>query len=224
MCPLKIVIVGSGIGGVAAAWDAVRFIPDAKVKLIGDEDIYMRHKIRYVAHGLNISFDTSHLESNGVQIMRDRAVRINRNKKTILTQASGEISYDYLILATGAEPAKPRAPGGELARGFRKKEDVEYLAKERPQEVAIIGASYVALHAAQTCRDLGLVPYVIVRSRLIRKSLEPELSEELEKSLKDKGVQFVHGKLQRVEEDGPVVDDIKVRADLTISATGVKPN
>ena len=224
MCPLNIVIVGSGIGGAAAAWDAVRFIPDVKVKLIGDEDIYMRHKIRYVAHGLDISFDTSHLESNGVEIIKDRAVKIDRNGKSLVTERSGEISYDYLILATGAEPSKPRVPGAEFTRGFRRKEDVEYLAKEKPQKVAIIGASYVALHAAQTCKDLGLVPYVIVRSRLIRKSLEPELSEELERRLKERGVQFVYGKLQKVEEDGPVVDERKVKADLIISAIGVKPN
>jgi len=224
MCPLNIVVVGSGIGGVAAAWDAVRFIPDAKVRLIGDEDIYVRHKIRYVAHGLDISLDTSHLESNGVEITRDRAIKIDRTNKTLLTEKSGEIPYDYLILATGAEPSKPPVPGGELARGFRRKEDVEYLLAERPQEVAIIGASYVALHAAQTCKDLGLLPYVIVRSRLIRKSLEPELSEELEKRLKERGIEFVHGKIKSLEQDGPVVDDGKVRADLTISATGVKPN
>ncbi len=224
MCPLNIVIVGSGIGGVAAAWNASRFIPDARVKLIGDENIYVRHKIRYVAHGLDISLDTSHLESNGVEIIRDRAIKIDRNGRTLLTEKSGEISYDYLILATGAEPSKPKVPGGEFARGFRRKDDVEYLARERPEEVAIVGASYVALHAAQTCKDLGLLPYVIVRSRLIRKSLEPELSEELETKLKDRGIRFVHGKLQRIEEDGPVVDDTKVRADLTIAATGVKPN
>jgi len=224
MCPLNLVIVGSGIGGVAAAWDAVRFIPDVKVKLIGDEDIYVRHKIRYVAHGLDISLDTSHLESNGVEIIRDRAVKIDRNKRSLQTERSGEIPYDYLILATGAEPSKPKAPGSEFTRGFRRKEDVEYLAREKPQEVAIIGASYVALHAAQTCKDLGLLPYVIVRSRLIRKSLEPELSEELERRLKERGVEFVHGKLQKIEEDGPIVDERKVRADLTISAIGVKPN
>jgi len=224
MCPLNLVIVGSGIGGVAAAWDAVRFIPDVKVRLIGDEDIYVRHKIRYVAHGIDISLDTSYLESNGVEIIRDRALKIDRNKKTLMTARTGELPYDYLILATGAEPSKPKAPGAEFTRGFRRKEDVEYLAREKPQEVAIIGASYVALHAAQTCKDLGLVPHVIVRSRLIRKSLEPELSEELERRLKERGVQFVHGKLQKVEKDGPVVGERKVRADLTISAVGVKPN
>ncbi len=221
---MKIVIVGSGIGGIAAAWDAVRFIPDSKVKLIGDEDPYVRHKIRYLIHGLDISIDVSHLEANGVEMVRDRALKIERSNKILKTRDSGETSYDYLILATGAEPSKPNVEGGELTRGFRKKEDVEYLATERPGEVAIIGASYVALHAAQICKELGLMPYVIVRSRLIRKSLEPELSQELERRLSEREVTFVHGKLQRVEKDGPVIDGEKIRADLTISAMGVRPN
>ena len=216
-------IVGSGIGGAAAAWDVARFIPDASITLLGDELPYVRHKMRYLVHGLSIDLDTRRLESSGVEMTRGTASRIHRQRKAVEIAGRKEIPYDHLVLATGASSSVPRVPGGELARGFRKKEDAESLIEEKPSGVAIIGASYVAMHAAETCIGIGSEPTIIVRSRLVRKSLEPELSAELESRLQQRGVGFVHSKVKGLKDEGVEVEGGKVEADVSIAAIGITP-
>ncbi len=221
----KIVIVGMGIGGLGAAFKSLKFVPDAKITLIGDELPYVRHKLRLVTQGIDIKVRTSHIESE-VEIIQGRVTKVKREQKEVVLENGETIPYDYLILATGSHPSRSkRIKGSDKALGFRRLEDVQKLIDESPSEVAIIGASFVALHVADAARGIGAKPYVIVRSRVMRKALEPELSEEIQNRLAEKGVEFVKGTPKEVKDGAVVLDDGReVKADLIYIATGVDPN
>ncbi len=220
----RLVIVGSGLGGLASAWDAVRRLSDAKVTVVGDERPYVRHKLRLVAAGRDITVSTRHVEAWGAEFVGGEVTRIRRDKREVILEDGRSLEYDYLILATGANSSRPRCPGAERTIGYRRVGDVERLREESPSRVAMVGASLVALHAADTCLALGAEPHVLVRSRLVRKSLEPELSRELEDRLSREGVVFDHGKVREITEGGVRMDDgTLIDADVVVSAMGVTP-
>ena len=219
----RVVVIGFGLGGLSLAKNLIREDPDAEITIVGDERPYVRHKLRLTIAGRDISVPTDKLEASGVRIIDGRAVKIKREQREVVLETGEALPYDYLVIATGAEPSQPPVPGGELTMGYRKIGDIERLREASPSRVAIVGASLVALHAADTCIHLGAEPHVIVRSRLVRKSLEPELSQELEERLSRVGVVFEKGKVKRITEDGVEIDSKMVEADLTIAAMGVSP-
>mgnify|MGYP000079451367 FL=1 len=220
-----LVIVGAGLGGLAAAWDAARFLPDYKIKVIGDERPYVRHKLRVAVVGKDISISTKHIENLGVEFVWDKVAKIKREQREVVLESGQTLNYDYLILATGSQPSRPKSIEGiEKAMGFRRLEDARRLREEKPGRVAIIGASFVALHVADSALAVGAEPVLIVRSRLVRKSLEPELSQKLEERLKELGVKFVHAKPKSVKDNAVEADGETVEADLVVTATGVDPD
>ncbi|MDK2372693.1 MAG: FAD-dependent oxidoreductase [Candidatus Korarchaeota archaeon] len=222
---MKVVVVGFGLGGLGSAWHVAEQVPDAKITVIGDERPYVRHKLRLVTQGMDLWVSTRHLESKDVEIILDKVTKIRREQKEVVLSDGRTIPYDYLVLATGSNPTIPsRLKGGENCAVFRRLGDVQRLIDEKPNEVAIIGASFVALHVADAARAIGAKPKVIVRSRLIRRSLEPELSAKLEEFLAEKGVEFVHGKPKEVRDCKVIVDEDKeVSSEMTFVATGVSP-
>ncbi len=222
---MKVVVVGFGLGGLGSAWHVAEQVPDAKITVIGDERPYVRHKLRLVTQGMDLWVSTRHLESKDVEIILDKVTKIKREQKEVVLSDGKTIPYDYLILATGSNPTIPsRLKGGENCAVFRRLEDVQKLIDEKPNEVAIIGASFVALHVADAARAIGAKPKVVVRSRLIRRSLEPELSAKLEEFLAERGVEFVHGKPKEVRDSKVIVDEDKeVSSEMTFVATGVSP-
>ncbi len=222
---MKVVIVGFGLGGLGSARHIAEQVPDAKITVVGDERPYVRHKLRLVTQGMDLWVNTKHIESKGVEIILDKVTKVRREQKEIVLASGQTLQYDYLVLATGSNPTIPsKLKGGEKCAVFRRLEDVHKLIDERPNEVAIIGASFVALHVADASRAIGAKPKVIVRSRLIRRSLEPELSAKLEEFLTEKGVEFVHGRPKEVH-DGKVEleDGSEVSSEMTFMATGVSP-
>ncbi len=222
---MKVVIVGFGLGGLGSARHIAEQVPDAKITVVGDEKPYVRHKLRLVTQGMDLWVNTRHIESKGVEILLDKVTKVRRAQKEIVLSNGQTIQYDYLVLTTGSNPTIPsKLKGGDKCAVFRRLEDVHRLIDERPNEVAIIGASFVALHVADASRAIGAKPKVIVRSRLIRRSLEPELSAKLEEFLAEKGVEFVHGKPKEVH-DGKVEleDGSDVASEMTFMATGVSP-
>lgn len=219
------VIVGFGIGGMGLAWHTLNLVKDSKITVIGDERPYVRHKLRLIPSGENIFVSTRHLESNGVDIMEGKAVKIRREQKEVELSDGNRVQYDKLVLATGSNPSELEVPGEEMAHGFRKMRDVEIMVDMKPSIVIIVGASYAALHVADAAMSLGAEPIVIVRSRLIRRSLEPEISQLLQDELSGQGVKFMRGSPREIRKEGVLLDTGEfVRGDIVFKAAGVTPD
>jgi len=79
------------------------------------------------------------LDSERVEHIRDAVVRVRPDAHTALTAASGELTYDALVIATGAQPV--RTLPGALAFGGRQdvpalRQILEDLLEERAASVA----------------------------------------------------------------------------------------
>ncbi len=91
------------------------------------------------------------------------------------------VVYSKLLLATGSTPRRLTVPGHHLQgiHYLRTRADVEAIRKEMgtARHVVIIGAGYIGLEVAATCRTLGLSVDVLEMSdRVMNRVVAPEIS------------------------------------------------
>ena len=115
---IRIVILGAGIGGVPAAYLAKALLGTAAyLTVISDKEYF--HFVPsnpWVAMGLR-SFDDvafpiePYLGAHRVRFLPFAAARIEAEKNLIVLSNGDIENYDYLIVATGAEPIFDEVPG-----------------------------------------------------------------------------------------------------------------
>ncbi|KQV55444.1 MULTISPECIES: NAD(P)/FAD-dependent oxidoreductase [unclassified Caulobacter] len=171
-----VVIVGAGHAGGSAAAFLRQYGHEGRIVLIGDEPLLPYQRPPLSKAWLKGEADADSLSLKPVEWYADNNVslrlsgvaeRINRSEKTV-TLASGEaISYDFLILATGARARELPIPGSDLAGvlALRTAADAELLkhALGPDKRLAVIGGGYVGLEAAASARALGSYAMVVER-------------------------------------------------------------
>ena len=124
-----------------------------------------------------------------------KVTSIDRNKKSVLL-GSEKISYDILILATGAKPnelPKRITSGIENIFSIRNIHDVNQLKKKFSEAgvVLIIGGGYIGLEAAAVCAEKGLkVRLVESAERILQRVACKETSNYLKDVHISKGVEI----------------------------------
>ena len=116
------VIVGAGPAGVVAAETLRKGDRAADIVLIGDEPEppYSRMAIPYVLEGMIEQGGTylrkahGHYEDLGIQYRQGRAEALAAADGTLTLEGGEAVSYDRLLIATGATPLSPPVPGLDL--------------------------------------------------------------------------------------------------------------
>jgi NADPH-dependent 2,4-dienoyl-CoA reductase/sulfur reductase-like enzyme/rhodanese-related sulfurtransferase len=171
-----------------------------------------------------------------------RAERIDRKAKTVRVRdlASGQergLAYDQLVIATGAQPIRPPFDGIDLdgVHYLTKIEDAVALrdaSAGKKGNVVIVGAGLIGLESAEAFRHIGWdVRIVEMLDSPMAALLDFEFSQKIEDSLFNNGVESAYNeKVVRIEgdESGHCVKVVSSGgehdADLTLIATGFKPN
>ena len=142
-----------------------------------------------------------------------------------------KFSAKRFLIATGASPSLPLISGLE---------EVEYLTsttllelKEIPKRLTVIGSGYIGMELGQLFHNLGSEVTLMQRSEQLLKEYDPEISEAVEKTLIEQGINLVKGAtFERVEQAGEIkkvhvtVDGKKkvIESEQLLIATGRKPN
>ncbi len=172
----KVVIVGAGHAGGSAAAFLRQYGHEGPIVLIGEEPLlpYQRPPLSKAwlkgeadADSLALKPQEWYAEANVALRLQGVATSLNRGDRTV-TLASGEvISYDFLILATGARARELPIPGADLAGvlALRTAADAEALkaAIGPGKRLAVVGGGYVGLEAAASARALGAEATIIER-------------------------------------------------------------
>src|SRR5512132_679835 len=155
--PRDVVIVGAGAAGTAAAEMLRRCGFNGRLTLLDNDDgsPYDRPNLSkdYLAGNapeewIPVRPDGFYAEHQ-IDIVRGRAVRLDTKSKTLDVDGQGSLSYDRLLLATGAEPVRLKTPGDDQAHVHYLRSLVDsrsiIAAAKNAKSAVVIGASFIGL-------------------------------------------------------------------------------
>ncbi|WP_319773510.1 FAD-dependent oxidoreductase [Breoghania sp.] len=232
----RIVIIGSGQGGVQAAISLRQEGYAGRLTVIGAEPglPYQRPPLSKAylktgdAEALRLRPETF-FEKNEIELIDHVWVdRIDRDAHTV---HSGDrtFPYDHLILATGTRNLRPPIKGAERALDLRTLEDAARLRAEldMPKRCAVIGGGFIGLEFAAVARALGhTVTVAEAAPRLMARVVSAETSQRFLALHEGMGTTVHLGDpVVAVDADGiALASGAHVEADLVLMAAGVVPN
>lgn len=238
----KIVIVGAGECGARAAFALREKGYEGDITLIGAEPHLPYERPPLSKEGLagqrdpKYVADAERYEAAGIQVLTDAAVQaIDRGAKTVRISDGRDLSYNRLLLTTGASP-RPfpgQSPTTSLVRMLRTHTDAaDIRVKLAPGKVlAIIGGGFIGLELAATARKLG-AEVVLLEGlpRVLSRGVPEEIAAIVAERHRLEGVDIrCNARIADIEERGEKVeidlDDGGILiADLVVVGIGAVPN
>ena len=150
--------------------------------------------------------------------------------KTLTLADDRQVSWDALLLATGAEPIRLPTPGAELPHvlTLRTLADSRAIIARagRSKRAVVVGASFIGMEVTASLRARGIEVHVVAPEALpFAKTLGPELGQLLRDVHEEHGVRFHLGEtVTAIAADAVTLSGgDRLTADLVIMGVGVKP-
>ena len=145
-----------------------------------------------------------------------------------------EVTYDKLMIASGASPILPPFEGKDLAgihvlKTIPHAEKIIDDMKEDVLNVTVIGGGYIGLEVAENLVEQGKKVRIIDMADRLGTVYDPEISEHIQKEAEKKGIELVLGEsVEKFQGESRVemvrTDKGEYLADMVIVAIGIKPN
>ena len=159
-----------------------------------------------------------------------RVRAIDTESKSVLLEGDERVSYDVLVLATGAEPKWPSTPGFDLpnVHVLRTLRDADALirASVAAKRVVIVGAGFIGLEAAASLTQRKLEVHVVTPEPLpLSKLLGADVGKMIQQVHEEKGVHFHVGREVRRFDGRQLLlnDGSEIAADFVVLGVGVTP-
>ena len=248
---MKLVMVGNGMAGVRTLEELLKIAPDQyDICVFGAEPHanYNRILLSPVLAGemtlkeimLN---DEDWYAANGIRLhLGKKIVKIDRRARRVIAEDGTEEEYDRLLLATGSNPFILPIPGKDLkgVLTYRDIGDTNAMIKASStfKNAVVIGGGLLGLEAANGLKARGMnVTVVHLMGWLMERQLDPTAAGMLQKSLQDRGLNFMLSTQTKalLESEGGLsergrvravqfADGTEIPADLVCMAVGIKPN
>ncbi|WP_291736507.1 CoA-disulfide reductase [Clostridium sp.] len=247
---MKVIIIGGIAAGMSAAAKFKRLSPNDDVVVYEKGDI-----VSFGACGLpyyvgGFFDDSNEMIARTPEAFREAGVEIHTkhevtnvdfsNKKvTVKNLNTNEVleeSYDKLMIASGARAIIPQIKNIDLENvvTLKSMDDGnklrELMSKEENKKIAIIGAGFIGLEAAEAAKHRGKEVTVIqLQDRVLQEVFDKDITDLLEEELRENGVNLLLSEtVTELIGDGKVskvkTNKREIEADIVILATGVKPN
>jgi 3-phenylpropionate/trans-cinnamate dioxygenase ferredoxin reductase component len=141
----------------------------------------------------------SYYSTNAIDILLgEKAVHIDRERRSVALASGAALTYDHLVLATGSCNRRLDVEGAGLDGIFylRSIADAEAIKSRlgSARQVAIIGAGFVGLELACVLRELGASVLVIEASdRPLWRAISAEMSLHLANVHREAGIRLLLG-------------------------------
>jgi NADH oxidase (H2O2-forming) len=238
----RLIVIGGGGAGTAAATIAKRLAPDLHVSVFTEfediayspcgipfvhgreipkfEDLFLSTVDRYVADGLDMRMETVVTE-----IDLDRRIVTARNQHE---------GFDQLVICTGFTWEKPSVPGANLeglhyVKNIRKAMEFDKLL-DQVKRVAVVGATPLGVEMAGNLGHRGLeVDFIDEGPWVLGEVLDPDTAAPVQESLAKRGVRLRLGtKVEAFVGDDHVravaTSDGEVPTDVVIMCLDKIPN
>ncbi len=240
----RIVIIGGVAGGMSAATRLRRLDASAEI-IVLERSAYVSYAncgLPYYVGGLIDSEDEITLQTPESLYKRFRldvkinheAVDVDTSRKlvsyqNIATGETGELSYDKLIISTGAKPVHPDILGYHRVHTLRTVEDATRLLKsleETPKTAVVIGAGFIGLEITENLINQGLEVHLIEATDQVLPPLDAEMAILIQDELEKNGVNVMTNSfVKEVTDNGIILSDgTEITADIAVGAIGVRPD
>jgi 3-phenylpropionate/trans-cinnamate dioxygenase ferredoxin reductase subunit len=240
--PKTFVIVGAGLAGAKAA-EALRHEGfDGRLVLIGDETErpYERPPLsKDYLRGESVERPHVHDErfylDNEIELWTSTRVSgISADLRELWLEGDRRMSYDSLLVATGAVPRRLDVPGAELdgIHYLRTLADSERIGEriDQGQRLVVVGSGWIGAEVAASARQKGCqVTMIEMASLPLERVLGPELGEIYVDLHRGHGVEFLpETTVERFQGKGSVervvtTDGSSIETDFVVVGIGVAP-
>jgi NADPH-dependent 2,4-dienoyl-CoA reductase/sulfur reductase-like enzyme len=256
---MHIIAVGGSDAGISAALRAREVDPGAEVTVVV-ADAYPNfsicgipyHVSGEVPHWQDLAHRTvGDLEAAGMTLRLDTtARRIDAVDRKLVVTGHGDeelVSYDQLVIGTGAVPVRPpiagldtlgTADGVHLLHSMGDTFAVmRTLEETAPDRAVIVGAGYIGLEMAEALTTRGLGVTQAEQLPEVLPTVDPQLGALVRAQLESRGVTVRPGTTVRrvsraepgaparlrVDAAGPGGEPVTLHAGLVLVVTGVRP-
>lgn len=244
-----ILVIGGSDAGISAALRIKEIDPKAPVTVMATDaypnfsicglPFYLSGEVtdwRTLAHRT-----VEEITKHGIDLLLDhKALAIDPRAKQVQARSSDgnnhRIGYGKLLIATGAESAKPPIEGLENPGVFflRWMDDSfavkRFIDQENPSRVVVIGGGYIGLEMADALTHKGMAVTLLEFAPEVLTTLDPELGALIRAELQSKGVRVITGQaVQRISRNGDCLSvqtaaGNTVTADMVLVAAGARPS
>jgi NADPH-dependent 2,4-dienoyl-CoA reductase/sulfur reductase-like enzyme/nitrite reductase/ring-hydroxylating ferredoxin subunit len=237
--PDRIVIVGGGAAGFAAAEILRRRQFGGSIVMLSDDAAAPVDRPNlskdYLAgqapeDWLPLRPDSFYGEANIELRLNTKVTGIDTKARQVVIEGGGNVSYDRLLLATGAEAVRLATPGADPKRVFtlRTLADCRAIiaAAKGKRRALVIGASFIGLEVAASLRARELEVHVVApEKRPMERVLGPQMGDFVRSLHEEHGVVF-HLEDTVASFDGPratLKSGGALETDLVVMGVGVRP-
>ena len=238
--PERIVIVGAGAAGNAAAETLRREGFSGAITMIGAEPSvpYDRPSLskEYLAgsapaEGISLRTAQFYAEHGITLVLGARVTAIEIEDRCVRLETGAAHPYDALLLATGADPVRLQIPGSHLPHVYTLRTMADSAAiiarASSARRAVVIGASFIGLEVAASLRARKIEVHVVAPSRVpLAPVLGSEVGEFVRRLHEQHGVVFHLGQTTREigAELVTLADGTQLPADLVVVGIGVRPS
>jgi len=241
---MKHVIIGVGAAGITAAKTIREIDPEAKIVMVStDAWVHSRCMLhKYLNHErdeMGLSFiPEDFFDRYKIQWKKETKVtKIHAQVQKVRLEDGSSLSYDRLLIATGAASVIPPVGGLRTAKnvfGLRNLSDAQQIRSmaEKAQRILIIGSGLVGMEAAYAFLESGKeVTVAEMAERILPLQLDEKAGNAYQRLFEQAGCRFMLGKKATATVSDAsgniskvVLDDNSgIECDLVIVAAGVRP-
>ena len=237
------VIVGAGPAGVLAAETIRKMSADDSITIIGNEPYpaYSRMALPYFLagdveeDGTYLRHAEDHFSKIAVDIRNETVTAILPDKKAVSLGNGENVSYDRLLLATGASAIRPPINGMDSPRVHNcwTLDDAHRMLKEikAGDRVVLLGAGFIGCIVLQALVEMKLdLTVVELADRMLARMMDDPGGNMIKHWCENRGVKVRTGTAANsvVDKDNVLEielgDGTSIHADHIVCAAGVQSN
>jgi NADPH-dependent 2,4-dienoyl-CoA reductase/sulfur reductase-like enzyme len=227
---MNVVIIGGGVGGLHAAITAKAHGADVTVITNETKGTYRRSGLPDIVAGyatlesITVPYGK---ETEGIEFLRgETATEIDIIDQTVALKSGKKVRYDSLILAMGSRASMPNIDGVDspYVCTLKTADDLPRLLDVKDSAV-VVGAGFVALMTAEGYAKHRMKTTLMVRSRILRAAIEPEIADIIETKLREHGIDIVKGvEPEHIIGNRVITEKGELEASRIVLATGITLN